>query len=548
MVPLANVMSALGSLTLRNGLVFRSAFDASPASAIHVDGGRVVWLGDAADAPRSDKIIDLDGAVVLPGLTDAHVHLFAIAQARLQVPLTAADVSSLPDVLSALRKRADAIPDGKWIFAAGIDENMLAERRLPLRSELDQAAPNNPVVVRRFCGHAAVVNSAALSALNLPDGTADPEGGTFGRAADGCLDGIAMEAAADAIFRRVPTPDRKDLAASLCATIMDCTKMGLTAAVEAAVGFTNGFDDEDAVWSLLRAEAPLPLRLGFMLQLDPTEARERGYSAQLDPDWQTASIKFFADGIVGGRTAAVSEGYLDTPTRGLFVRPKEELTRVIHEAHRDGWQVAVHAIGDEAIAHVIGAMEAAQREHPRLDARHRIEHYFVPPVGGFVRMRELGAMIVTQPGFLTRMNASIRAAFGSRADRYYPGRSAIDAGVTYVGSSDAPTGPLSPWAGMVEAVDRVQRHGLAIGMQEAISNQAAVASYTQGGAYAMKHEAFRGRLDVGMAADLIAVDRNPLKCSPAGLGKTQTLMTMVRGDVVHDALSASGEKCGSRTL
>ena len=535
-------MKALKSLTLKNGKIYRTAFDTRPGTAIHIDGGRVAWVGDAAEAPRADRVLNLDGAVVLPGLTDAHVHLFAIAHARLQVSLTAADVSNLSDVLNALKQRAGAISKGQWIFASGLDENVLTERRLPLRAELDQVAPDNPLLIRRFCGHAAVVNSAALRVLGLHEGVADPDGGAYGRMPDGSLDGKALESAAEAIFRAVPPFDPKDLAASLRATILDCTQLGLTAAVEAAVGFTDGFDHEDAVWTLLRAGEELPIRLGFMLQLDPEDAEQRGFKPMLDPNWQRATLKFFADGIVGARTAAVSEGYLDTPTHGLFMRPKEELARVVRDGHRNGWQIAVHAIGDVAIEHIISSFEETQRHHPREDARHRIEHYFIPPAGGLARMKALGAMIVMQPSFLQRMNRSARGAFGPRVDGYYPGRSVIDAGVTYVGSSDAPTGILPPWVGMAEAVDRSQRHGTPIGPQEAISNREALASYTSGGAYAMKHETFRGRLDAGMAADLIVVDRDPTMCSPADLGATKTLVTITRGEVAYDALFTSRDR------
>lgn len=536
------MMDAPKSLTLKNGRVYRSAFDEQPASAIHVDSGRVCWIGDAAEAPPADRVIDLDNTVILPGLTDAHVHLFAIAHARLQVSLTATDVSNLSDVLSAVKKHADAIPNGQWIFATGLDENVLAERRIPLRVELDQVAPDNPVLIRRFCGHIAVVNTAALHILGLNEDVADPDGGTYGRMPDGSLDGRALESAAEAIFRTVPPFDPKVLAASLRTTILDCTRLGLTAAVEAAVGFTDGFEHEDTVWALLRTGGGLPLRLGFMLQADPDVVAQRGYKPALDPDWQRASLKFFADGIIGARTAAVSEGYLDSPTRGFFMRPKEELARVIRDAHRDGWQIAVHAIGDVAIEHTISSFEEAQQQHPRADARHRIEHYFVPPAGGFARLKALGAMVVMQPGFLQRMNRSVRVAFGPRADGYYPGRSVIDAGVPYVCSSDAPTGILSPWVGMVEAIDRSQRRGTPIGLQEAITCREALASYTLSGAYAMKQETFRGHLDIGMAADLIVVDRDPTACSPVDLSATTTLMTVTRGEVVYDGLYTSSDR------
>jgi predicted amidohydrolase YtcJ len=246
-------------------------------------------------------------------------------------------------------------------------------------------------------------------------------------------------------------------------------------------------------------------------------------------------LKYFADGIIGGRTAAVSRPYRDTCSCGFFVTPEADLARAVIEAHSDGWQVAVHAIGDRAIDCVVTALETAHQARPRSNARHRIEHYFCPPVGGFRRMRSLGAMIVMQPGFLVRMNKSIRAALGEWADHCYPGQSALKEGVAFAASSDAPTGILSPWVGMAAAIDRAASAGDAIGKEEALTARQALAAYTDAGAYAMMQEDWRGHLAPRMVADLIVVDRDPFQVSVNELAQTQTLATMLSGEFVFDS-------------
>jgi predicted amidohydrolase YtcJ len=331
--------------------------------------------------------------------------------------------------------------------------------------------------------------------------------------------------------------NRNELIAVLRATVADSTKFGLVAAVEAAVGFTVGFDDEFAIWNELRHGAALPMRLGFMNQLDPDQAAQRGLVPTQDPDWQSITLKYFADGIVGARTAAVGEDYFDTPSRGFFMRDEAELQSVIIDAHAAGWQVAVHCCGDRAIEAVVGAYEQAQAAHPRDHARHRIEHYFVPPAGGLARMKQLGALVVTQPSFLTRMRRSVAGAFGPRADVCYPARSVMDAGVTYVATSDAPTGSWSPWDGIADAVHRAADSGAPIGPAEAITIREAIHSYTVGGAFAMKQETWRGTLAPGMAADLIVIDRDVFAAATLPLRDTRVLLTMVRGAVVHNALA-----------
>jgi len=500
--------------------------------------GVIHWVGDEADAPKADRIIDMQGATIVPGLTDAHVHLFAIANERQQISLNGPDVRCLADVLNRISDPARRSPSSQWIRAVGFDENNLAEHRYPTRDEIDAVAPDRPVIIRRFCGHTAILNSAALKLLGIDEGVSDPPSGSFGRDGRGRLDGSARESAAEAIFRAIPPIDPAAMVASLRGTIEDSIRMGLTAAVEAAVGFTSGFDDESAVWDLLRQDASFsPVRLGFMYQLDPKEAATRGLVPRRDPDWQGMTLKFFADGIVGARTAAVSKPFADTGTTGFFMRDEDDLERVIVEAHLDGWQTATHCVGDRASACVISAFEKAERALSGQKPRHRIEHYFVPPEGGLARMKALEALIVTQPSFLARMRRSILGAFGPNADKMYPARSVFDAGVTYVGSSDAPTGHVSPWAGMANAVDRGASLGSPIGPDEALTRRQALGSYIHGGAFAMKQEGWRGALAPGMAADFIAVDRDPFGAS-TDLAKTEVLMTVLRGVVRHDTLSA----------
>lgn len=525
------------SIRFINARVYRSADDVRPARSLMTRKGVIHWIGDEADAPKADHVIDMQGAVIVPGLTDAHVHLFAIANERQQISLNGPDIRSIADVLNRISDAARRSSPPQWIRAVGFDENNLAEHRYPTRDEIDAAAPGHPVIIRRFCGHTAILNSAALKRLHIDDGVSDPPSGSFGRGAAGRLDGSAKESAAEAIFRAIPPIDPATMAASLRAVIEDSIRMGLTAAVEAAVGFTTGFDDEFAVWNLLRQDASFsPIRLGFMYQLNPKEAAARGLTPRRDPDWQGMTLKFFADGIVGARTAAVSKPFADTGSTGFFMRDEDDLERVIVGAHVGGWQTATHCVGDRASARVISAFEKAEKALPGQKPRHRIEHYFVPPKGGLARMKALEALVVTQPSFLARMRRSILGAFGPEADRMYPARSVIDAGVTWVGSSDAPTGHVSPWVGIANAVDRGASLGSPIGPDEALTRRQALGSYIHGGAFAMKQEDWRGTLAPGMASDFIAIDRDPFD-TVTDLAKTNVLMTVLRGVVRHDALT-----------
>jgi len=501
-----------------------------------IENGRVLWIGDASDTPFASQTIDLGGATVLPALTDAHIHLFAIANSRLQIAI-GADVA--PSIAACLRRLMDAqsaLAPEQWIEASDFDENKVDERRFPTLEELDEATGNRPTLIRRFCGHVAIANSAALRFLGFGPNSSAPQGGEIHRDDRGNLNGILSEAAAEVAFAAVPAPSRHVLVDSLRRVLHDCAKEGIAAAVDAAMGFTAPFDDESCIWQELRSGfGDLPIRLGFMLKLNIDQALAKGFQPSVDPHWQVMTLKYFADGIVGGRTAAVSEPFLDADTLGTFVIDPAELEGEIVKAHCNGWQVAVHATGDRAISAVIRAFEKANEVVRWPDSRHRIEHFFCPPPDSMARMRDLNAAIVMQPSFLTQMNRSIVSGFGKRAEHYYPARSVLDAGVLYAGSSDAPTGRFSPWHGIEDFVGRGGREtGRPIGLGEALSIRQALHCYTIGGAAVMKHESWRGSLLPGMAADIIVVGEDPFEAAAADLRRMKVLMTIVDGQVVHD--------------
>lgn len=521
------------SLLLTNARVFRSAHDPDPAGAILIRQSTVAWLGELSDAPPADEWIDLGGRVVLPGLTDPHLHIFMLALSRLQVSFALTPATSIADVIQRLAEGHDASGPGDWLQGCDLMEDRLAEGRLPDAADLDRAFPENPVLLRRYCGHVAMLNTAAMQALGLAPDVADPPAGVFHRDADGTLTGIAEETAAEWIFTRAPCPPDEAIAARIASVLTDCLAMGLTALTEAAVGFSIGYDREMAVWEHLRATRPVPLRLGFMLQLDPAEAAQRGLRPDPNRAWSIETLKFFADGIIGGRSGAVSVPYDDTGGTGVLMQPPGVLEDAFHRTHADGWRIAVHATGDRAIARVRDAMIAAQGTDT--SRRHRIEHCFVPPNGLFDQLAAAGISTVMQPSFVSRMGASIGKGLGARTATAYPAASPLAAGAALAFSSDAPTGLISPWEGIRAAVTRRGAHGGLIGPDEAVDFRTALDAYIAGGSRVMRQEDFRGTLAPGMAADLVVLEADPFVRDPDTLGETRAYLTMTDGAIVHRA-------------
>lgn len=522
-------MAAEPTTLFRNGLIGAGATRADHTCLL-VGGGRILWIGEAADAPSADRTIDLQGSRLVPGLTDAHSHLYMRAQELLNLRL-GPDVSSIPALLAKVRDACVAVAPGQWVISVEYSEQFLAERRHPTRDELDAASNGRPVLLRRTGGHLSVANSAALTLAGFDEASADPPGGTIERVG-GRLSGVLTENAADIVAALVPPPSRARTIAAIEDVARECLGYGIVAAVEAAVGFNNGFDVEWTVWSALR-ERGLPLRMAFMLRIDPADARRRGIApSPVDDRWQINTLKFFVDGIIGARTAAFSAPYTDRDTCGLLMEDEASLRTKVIDAHAAGWQLAAHVIGDRGIAHWIDCLEAAQRANPRSDARHRLEHFAVPGENAVKKVLALGAVVVPQYGFLRRLGASFAEAIGpSRAQRLYPGKSLRNAGVVVAGSSDHPIGPLSPHLGIAAAVDRTAANGLVLNTGEALSVSDALAAYTEGGPYVMRHEGRRGRLAAGQFADVAVLDRDILARPTADIAETRARLTIVGGEI-----------------
>jgi predicted amidohydrolase YtcJ len=504
-------------------LIRNASFWPPPAKgfdALLVRDGKIAWIGPGADAPPADRIVDAGWRTVMPGLTDAHIHLYAMAQNALSLDLSPAKVSSSRQGLALLVERVRALSGrADWLVATGYDEQRLSDWRMLDRNDLDEVSRDRPVVVRRFCGHVAMANSIALGLVD--------EGGS---------DGILKGPAAARLFAIIPKPDLETSANSLrqCADRM--LKYGVTAATEAAVGFTDGFDEEWRVWNRLRRDDRFPLRMAFMLRLDAADAANRGIvPGGIDIDWQVRALKFFADGITGQHTAALNQPYADKPGFcGELMRSPEELERAFLECSSDGWQIASHAIGDRAIDVVVNAMVKALAAVP--GQRPRVEHVARPTALALSRMSEHGIVAVPQYGFVRTIGDGFAPRLGEeRAQQAYPARTFLRCGIALAGSSDAPSGAESPFIGIATAMSRRTLSGKILNEAEALTVDEALAMYTTGGAESSFQTTLRGSLDPGMAADIAVLDRDVTGCDPDQLMQTMSAMTIVRGEVLHTA-------------
>ena len=437
------------------------------ARSVAVAGGRIIAVDlDPADLPARE-VVDLHGAALLPGFHDAHNHMASFGLSLAEVDLSSAAVRSLDELYAAVAGRARQAPLGGWVVGTGYDQNKLEGH--PNRDGLDRAAAGRRVWLRHTSGHMCVVSSAVLADLGLADQAIDVPGGAVITDASGRPTGLLQEKAQGLVGQLVHPYPVSVVAEAIDRAGARYLAEGLTSVTEAGVGggWVGHTPVELAAYQLARDTGRLHVRVELMIASDAlhtlTAHQDDGLDLGLDlgirtgfgDDWlRIGAMKIFTDGSLVGLTAAMHEDFAgQAGNRGFFQADADELTATIVAAHRSGWQIAAHAIGDRAIDLALDAYAQAQRRYPRAGARHRIEHFGVVQPGQVARAAELGVIPVPQGRFASELgDGMLRAVGPDRQAWLYRQRSLLDAGL-------ALPGKLRPASGRRGAAARHPRHG-----------------------------------------------------------------------------------------
>lgn len=529
-------------IVLRGGKVFAGLAEGF-ASAIAVSGGRVVATGSDTDLDgligAGTRVIELAGRAVVPGFNDAHEHLLHLGLAQLEVNLRAEEVRTLEELLRRVKERVARAKPGEWIVGGRYDHFELDVKRHPYREELDQVAPDNPVFLKRTCGHMGVANSLALRLAGVGEKLPQPPGGHV-ESQNGRLTGLLQERAQELVSRVIPKLPQEALIQGLEAGGRLLLSQGVTSVMDAAVGMRQGLDEYDA-YVEARRQLRLPVRAYLALAGGPNgvqdKALERGLRTGHGDDWlRVGPVKLFTDGSAGGLTAAMSVPYkCNCEKRGIFIWTDGQLDEMVRRYNAAGLQIAIHAIGDAAIGQALSSLEKADAEVSARGRRHRIEHCgFITPEQ-IVRMQRLGMTLAPQPIFLYEFGDLYVDVLGDeRPYNAYPMRSWMAAGLNPAASSDAPVSTSDPFANLYEMVTRRSNRGTELGLHECISLAQAVHCLTYNGAYGSFCEAEKGRLVPGQLADLTVIDRDMFAAPPEALLETRADLTMVDGVVAYE--------------
>jgi predicted amidohydrolase YtcJ len=534
-------------LLLKGGKIY-TANDRQPqAEAVLALDGRIAFVGSAAEAekraPGGVRVVDLRGRTVVPGLTDAHVHLAGVGFRELTFNLEG--TASLAELQTRLRERAAHAPAGRWLTGRGWIESKWAPARFPTAADLDRAVSDVPVCLKRADGHAIVVNSLALRLARIDRSTPNPTGGEILRdPATGEATGMIIDNAMTLVERLIPGPTAEETAHAFA----------VGAAREVALGWTQiheaGSDlDEVATLRRLAAEGSIKLRI-YDAVSGPGPAADwlLAAGAQREADggrFAARAIKLYADGALGSRGAALLEPYADAPeATGLIRNSEDRLMPVLVAALRRGIQIETHAIGDRGNRYVLDLYERAFAAVPAderavREPRWRIEHAQVLAPADLPRFSRLGVIASMMPSHAISDLFFAPSRLGpARLTGAYAWRSLLDSGATVVGGSDAPVERGEPMVEFYAAVARRALNGFSDEnwhREQRLSRMEALKLFTIWPAFASFQERERGSIEPGKVADFTVLSADIMEIPEAGILAAHCVMTIIGGEIVHAA-------------
>lgn len=540
-------------LIVRDARIWTGSRDRPHASAMGFLNGRVVAIDEDLHGMSAHREVGLRGQHVIPGLHDAHHHLSYQGMRLLQFDAHHAKIGSLDELYAAIAAHAATLAPGEWILGGGFDQTRIGG--FPHIDALDRAAGGHPLWLTHTSEHMGVVNSEGLRRVGLGHGDALPEvpGGIIDRDADGRFTGLLQEQAKDLVATHLKPPTGEYLIRALEAGSERAISQGLTSITEPGIGSVTGLGNgpADLHW-YMRAREKGRLRVRTSVMPYITQAHdlgliEPGVQAQgLDIGLRSGfgdeflhigAMKVLSDGALFGRSAAMSCDFHDTPgNHGLFQFDPGELRTIVLGLNRAGWQIAMHAVGDLAVAAALDTYAAAAEDFPREDPRHRIEHCTVTSLADVERVARLGVVPVPQGTHLSEGGESILSGLGpDLAHSAYRMRSFVDAGVVLPGSTDAPVVDGAPIRSIHDMVNRTAPSGTVIGPDERLTVAQALRAYTFGSAYADRREHEKGVLALGMLGDFVVLSDDLFAVPHDRIAAVEVGATVIGGEVRYDA-------------
>ena len=509
--------------------------------------GRIAAVDDTSGL-NAKRTLDAQGATVIPGLGDSHNHMAWYGLGLTEIDLT--EVRDLSELYALVAARAAELEPNEFVIGNGYYHAKTGGH--PRREELDRAAGGRPGWLKHGSGHIAAVNTLVLKMAGILDGTAViPDGGVVVRDSSGVPTGILEEQAQKLVVDLVTPYSLDHLSNSLEQAAAHYAAEGLTYVTEAGIGggWIAKTPIELAAYQRVRDRGGLRVRAQLMPTVDvlhalpshPSDEVDFGLDLGItsgfgDEYLRIGPMKIWLDGGLASRTAHVYEQFCDMHSHGYFQDDPTVLREQILKAHRSGWSVAAHAIGDRTIDFALDVFEDAQRDWPRPDVRHRFEHAAITSPTQIDRMVRLGITPVPQAHFIHDLGDTMSAALGpERSNSLYRVATFLRAGLRVPGSSDRPVANGAPLAGIQSMVERLTEMGACLGPDERVDVHTAIRSYTIDTAWIAGQERVWGRIKPGMAADFVLLGDDITKIASERISRTEVVATFLGGECTHGA-------------
>lgn len=527
----------LGTLWL--GKVRTLVSENDQAEAIYVTDDEIVAVGNAEQLKNIygqsiDKVIDVGPNVIYPGFVDSHLHIMGHGIKLQRLDLSR--VASSEDMRKALINKVNQTKAGAWVLGEGWNENNFPDRKIFHVRELDEIAPNNPLVLTRICRHAMLANSKAMAMAGITKHTVNPDGGVIVRDNEGIPTGYLLDQAQNRISDVIPQMTQEELDETCRISIRDLLSLGLVGGHSEDLNSYGGFDRAFNAFRHVIDGEQVRFRANLLVQYPVLpDMAAAGYGVNEGTKYITlGSAKIFSDGALGGRTALLREPYTDSPdTSGVAIHSCKELKEVVKEARQYKMPVAIHAIGDLALEYAIEAIETFP---PPAGKRDRLIHAQITPKDLRERMKRLPVVLDIQPQFVSSDFPWVIERLGEKRLLYsFAWKTLLEDGIRCAGGSDAPIEEVNPLLGIYAAVTRrkpMETHEGYLPDQK-ISVYDAVKLYTVGSAQAISKEEERGLIAPGYTADFTILDKDLFNIEFDDMLKTKVFMTVVDNHVVY---------------
>ena len=533
-------------IIVHNAKVYTAGANGTMAEAVAIRGNQILRVGSEREVTRLRRpqttMIDAQGAAVVPGFNDAHVHFIGGGLSLERIDLVGAE--TVDEIQSRIRTWATDHADAPWVLGRGWYYQPFVGG-LPTRQQLDAIVPDRPAQIISYDGHTSWVNTRALKLARITKKTPNPPRGVIVKdPRTGEPTGVLKEAAMALVSSHVPQSTRADRATALRTAISEAQRNGITS-VQNAGGTAEDFQ----LYAEARREGDLGVRVYSALSAPAvlTEQNIADLDAVAkqypdDPLFKAGAIKLMLDGVIEAETAAMLAPYANESDAGTPTIEPDDFNRIVRLLDAGGWQVMTHAVGDRAVNMALTAYEHAVRSNPLPERgrRHRIEHAEIVDATDIPRFGALGVIASMQPYTGSPSPSQIDVWFKNvgpeRASRGWPYNSIAAGAGRLAFGSDWPGVPLNPMLGLHTAVTRTAPDGLPEGgwyPGERLALKAAIDAYTSGAAWASFDEQRKGTLATGMLADLVVLSEDIFAAPPSRLASTRVAVTIFDGQIVY---------------